>query len=426
MASKELERAVRVRVSRALETFRVVAIVGPRQSGKTTLARSFAGPTRKLVSLDDLSVLSAARRDPTGFVRSLPVPVIIDEFQRAPDILLAIKHEVDSRRAPGMYLLTGSAEPSAIGQVRETLAGRIALVVLGGLTWAEVAGNPEWNPLERLTSLRSAREVLEVFGGSAQVTPLDELVNAGGFPEPVLHLSEDQRALWFDEFSRTYLERDVPQFVRLDDVYPFLRFVRAMAASTGTILNLAEVARDVGVSHNTADRWNSVLQSTFLVQELKPYWRNVRKRLAKAPKIHFLDTGLAMSLSGVNNLQQARRLNAAGAVVETWAFQMLRAFAALLPQRAALHTFRTVDQTECDVVLETSQGLFPIEVKSGLTVTHADAKGAQTFLDLFPAEAPFGIVLHAGTTAVPLSEKVVALPMASLFRGEGGPLAHVV
>lgn len=418
MRTAELERSAAIQVAEALAAFRVVAIVGPRQVGKTTVARSVTGPARTFVSFDDLGALSSARADPDGFVRGLALPVTIDEFQRVPEILLAIKHEVDRVRRPGSFLLTGSAEPRAVGDLRETLAGRMALITLGGLTWAERRGQHQWNPLDAMLETSSVRDILSLFPGTWPDTPIDELVTAGGFPEPVLHLAPTQRSAWHEQFARTYLERDVPAFVRLDDISGFIRFVRTVAASSGTLLNVADLARDVGVAHNTADRWRSVLESTFLLHTVEPYWRNVRKRLAKAPKIHFADTGLALSLAGVGDLANARRLGSAGAFIESWVWQHLHVFSSMSASKPKIHTFRTVNQDECDFVLASNDRLLPIEVKGGATVRPDDARGAEMVLDLFAPDAKVGVILYAGNTAFPLTKRIAAVPMAAML---GGP-----
>lgn len=414
-------RSAEAIVRTALRTFRVVCIVGPRQAGKTTLAKlvgSGAHP-RTYVTFDDLAALTAARADPQGFVRTLSLPVTIDEIQRAPDVLLAIKRQVDEGPARGAFLLTGSAEPAAVQQVRETLAGRIALVPLRPLTWPERLKRPDWNPLVVLARCRNARAVAAAFASSPYpATHLEREVLHGGFPEPVLRLQPRQRVAWFEQYTRTYLERDVALLMRAGNFATFLRLVHLAASATGTALNIADLARDAAVSHDTANRWLAVMRATFLADTLPPYWRNVRKRLTKTPKLHFVDTGLAAHLLDLHSWPQAKRLNLAGALTESWVHHHLRVFAGLAPRAPSLYFFRTTAGEECDFVVVADR-LLPIEVKMTETPSPRDVAGVRTFLDLFARQAPFGLLLYPGTQVLPLADRVLALPMSAFFTGTG-------
>jgi uncharacterized protein len=419
--SVSLERSAEKQVISALQSFRVVAVVGPRQAGKTTLARIIGErkPLRTFVTLDDLGALAAARADPHGFIRGLRLPVTIDEVQRAPDLLVAIKREVDQSRTAGNFLLTGSADPHAVAAVRETLAGRMAMIPLRPLTWSERVAHPHWNPVPLLLDCRSARDAAALFPTSAPDTDLGEEVPLGGFPEPALHLRPDARSAWHDEFVRTYIERDVPLLVRPDDIAAFLRLVRVAASATGSLLNISDFARDAGVAHDTARRWLSVLQSTFLTDLLPPYWRNVRKRLVKTPKLHFVDTALAMSLLGLEDWNATVPLGLSGALTESWVHHHLRVHLATAGRRLSLHFFRSAAGEECDFVIESGRQLIPIEVKASSTVAERDARGVRAFRNLFPREAPFGLILYPGSHAFPAAEGVLAVPMAAFLRGEG-------
>ncbi|MBI2931691.1 MAG: ATP-binding protein [Planctomycetes bacterium] len=411
-----LRRSAEVPVRRALKTFRAVLIAGPRQAGKTTLAR-LVGEGRQFVNLDDLSILSAARTDPQGFVRNLRVPVTIDEIQRVPDLLLPIKQVVDEHPQAGSFLLTGSADPLSMRGVHETLAGRLAVITLRPLTWAERSHRPEWNPLTTLSRCSTAAAVVKAFPATdVPQARLEREVPLGGFPEPVLRFDERQRAQWHEQFARLYLERDVPLFVRPDDIAGFLRFVRLVASISGGILNLAHLARDAQMSHDTARRWLSVLQSTFLAQTLRPYWRNVRKRLTKAPKLHFADTGLAAHLLGLRDWRQAEHLNLAGALTESWVHHHLDVFRACAEVRMDLHYFHTAAGDECDFVVEADR-LIPIEVKTTQTPSPKDSAGLRVFLDLLPRHAPFGVLLYPGTRVFPAADRVVAIPMSAFLCG---------
>ena len=197
--------------------------------------------------------------------------------------------------------------------MKETLAGRIALLDLYPLTWAERQGRADWNPLALALSCPDLRGLAQRLPVNAPATRLAEEVPLGGFPEPVLHLLPEDRPAWHAQYVRTYVERDVPAFVRPDDLSAFLRFVRLAVSATAGLLNMADLARDAGVSHDTARRWLSVLQSTYLVHLLRPFWRNLRKRLVKSPKLHVVDCGLTMAMLGVAKLAGRRAPGFGGA-----------------------------------------------------------------------------------------------------------------
>ncbi len=411
----QLARFARDAVARALDVFRVVALTGPRQSGKTTLVRELSDHGgRSFVSLDDLTALDSALRDPRSFVDGLSVPATIDEIQRAPDLLLEIKRRVDRDRRRGAFLLTGSSDPLTAGKLRDSLAGRMALLSLRPLAFAEQAGQPLRSPLDRLDELASVEELASHLGGSSH-EPLDiaSLVLAGGYPEAVLDISPASRPLWFEHYTRTYLERDVPNLVRTDDPANFLRFVRLIAANTAQVVNQSRLASDLGVTSDTVRRWLGVLERSYVAQPLLPFWRNVRKRLTKAPKVHFIDSGLAAHLAGIRSWPQAVEQNAAGHLLETWVHHQLQVYISASPTPPQLHFFRSARGEECDFVVDGSWPL-PIEVKSSRTLRAHDAAGVVAFLSTFRS-ARFGLVLYPGEELVPLAERVAAVPMRSFF-----------
>jgi predicted AAA+ superfamily ATPase len=406
-------RTIAAWLERLVREFPVTTVTGLRQSGKTTLVRSLPG--RTYVTLDDLGALEAARRDPAGFVAGLPRPVTIDEAQRVPELLLPIKREVDSRRRPGQFLLTGSARIELKRGVQETLAGRGAIARLRPMTWSEAAGRAEWNAVDELFQRKSAAAVLERFARGAALEGARVL--RGGLPVALLGRNAGARVRWLEQYRAAYVERDVPPLVQLDDLPSFLRYLGLAAARTAQLMNYSAIGRDAGVATDTSVRWMGVLEATFLADELPPYFRNVGKRLVKSPRLHLGDVGVAAELCGVRTWPDALRFNLAGPFLETLVAQHLFAFAETAAQATRVFHWRTHAGAEVDFVLERGSRLLPVEVKLTSTPGPSDARGVRAFRETFPEAAQFGVVLHAGENAIPLADGVVAVPLSIFLAG---------
>jgi len=415
---KTLARHLEPRVREMLDLFPVVVLEGSRQVGKSTLANTLF-PDRKQISLDDLTVLAQARQDPQGFLRQLPRPVTLDEVQRVPELLLAIKEIVDKDRKPGSFLLTGSAHLSTFQKVRESLAGRVGLARVRPLTAAELAGKADWNPLAKLDDCKDVADALKAF--PAGVFPhLGDRILAGGFPESAHRLKAKQRPLWFEQYRMSYMERDVPELVHVADVPAFLRFTMLCAATTAQLLNLTRIARDVGASVDTMRRWLGVLEATCLVERLTPYWKSSRSRLVRTPKLHICDAGLAAHLMGIGDWKSAQARGVDGLLQETWVHAQVRAFAAALSGHTDLHYFRVQQGPEVDLVLSRDGRLIPIEVKCAATLRPEDASGLKAFRALCGKESPFGILLYGGEQTVPFGDGITAVPLRGFLEGPGG------
>jgi predicted AAA+ superfamily ATPase len=400
-------------VRRALEQFRVVGIVGSRQVGKSTLAQTIPG--HHFVTLDDLGALSAAQADPRGFVAGLPLPATIDEIQRVPQLLLAIKEVVDRRRRPGMFLVTGSSRLDTLQGLRDSLAGRMALLTLRPMTFLELLRKPDLSPVDRLFDCVDGRAAARLFAALAPARISHDCFLAGGFPEPALHLDGEGRRSWFREYRKSYIERDVPALLRVEEVPALVRFLDACAATTAQLLNTTDLARDTGVSVDTARRWLGVLEATFVAERRAPYWKNIRKRLVKSPKLFLCDSGLAASLVGMEKWPGPGERGAAGHILETWVHAQLAAHAELASSPTTLHFYRTHSQVEVDFVLVRSGELIGIEVKHGATVERGDADGIEAMKEQFPKAFRFGVVLYLGDSVIPLSAHSVAVPLGRFF-----------
>jgi hypothetical protein len=363
-------RALAATLRRAASTFPAAIVTGARQSGKTTLLRHEFGWTHRYVSLERPDVRARAAADPVGFLDDNPAPLILDEVQYAPDLLHYVKERIDEDRRAGRWLMTGSQSFPLMRGLRQTLAGRVAVLSLDPFATFEIVGDPPAS-LDALLA-----RVFDETPGPSHATPPDlaTWLLRGGYPEPCLDGAVD-RQVWFSSYVQTYLERDVRDLLRVGDLGAFSRFVQLVAARTGNLLNLSELGREAGVTGPTAKQWLSVLETSQVVHLLSPFHRNLGKRIRKSPKLHVVDVGLASFLLGLHSAEALLQGPALGALVETavvaeWA-KALRSLG--LPP--AIHFWRSSAGEEVDVVLEHDGRLYGIEVKATATPTphHAEA-----------------------------------------------------
>lgn len=402
-----LARTLETPLRRAAREFPVVMVTGPRQSGKTTTLRHLFGKTHRYVSLEPPDTRAAAEADPRGFLDLLGPRLILDEVQYAPGLLPYIKERVDARRSTrGQYILTGSQNLALHHRVTESLAGRAAVLRLLPLTGREMAHRPRTAlPWERTSRMHHGPPL-------AALTLWNRLLR-GGYPELFTEPRRDP-VLWHASYVQTYLERDVRSLRQVGDLTQFQMFLRALAARSGQLLNLADVSRDLGVALNTAKAWLSVLEATDQVFVLRPYHANLGKRLVKTPKVYFTDTGTLCYLVGLRDVEHARSGPQGGALFET---AVLSEIVKSLTHRgtpASVYFWRTATGNEVDLLVETNGRLIPIEVKLSATPRPAMASGIAALRRDLGARAAKGYVVHPGHELLPLGPDALALPYGFL------------
>lgn len=390
---KLIKRALESTILDISKQFPVVMLTGARQVGKTTLLKML-DPSRRFITLDDPIVRKLAVSDPALFLQTYQPPVIIDEFQYAPQLLEHIKLTVDARpEEMGLYWLTGSQQFQLMKNVGESLAGRVGILSLGGIVQSEELSRK---------SLDKADDAMAIF----------QRIQRGSYPALVSGRVKDVQ-VFYGSYVKTYIERDVREITKIADELQFLQFLKVIAARTANLLNLSEVARDVGISQPTARAWLSILESCGLVYLLRPYSANITSRIVKTPKVYFMDTGLCSYLTGWTSAQTLASGAMSGAMLETFVVsEIIRKFWNS-GREAPVWFYRDKAGTEIDLLVEQDGVLNPIEIKKSASPSLKDVKA-------FAKVASEGVKLGNGTlvclveSPVPLSRNIQVLPVGRL------------
>ena len=406
MYPRFIERQVR----ESLADTRVVLLCGPRQSGKTTLAQRIAGEAFPFFTLDDATTLDAALSDPVGFLRGLD-RAVIDEIQRAPELILAIKVAVDSDPRPGRFLLTGSADLMTLPRVADSLAGRMGIVRLLPLAQAELrgAGPPSFLDMAFAGEIPAFRA--PAAGGS-----LVETVLAGGYPEALTRSGWRRRQSWHLDYVEAVVQRDVRDIARIDRLASMPRLLRVVAEQSGQLVNYSGFGAPLGMNHVTTRKYLDILESLFLVCTLSPWYSNTLKRLTKSPKLHFLDAGLLAALRGHTPDRLRRDRTPFGPLLETFVLGELLKLATWTDDRYAFSHFRNKQRNEVDIVIENGRGeIVGIEVKASATVSTKDFSGLRHLAADAGERFVMGLILYDHESSVAFGPRMAAVPVQALW-----------
>ena len=398
-------------IREALADTPVVCVLGPRQCGKTTLVQQLA-PDRAYVSLDEQNYRQTALADPAGFVASLPDDVTLDEVQRAPALLPAIKRAVDQDRRPGRFVLTGSANLLLVPTVTESLAGRMEMAQLHPLTESEKACAPGHFLSDLLNGAIKS-------GIRPDATPegpsLPDRLVAGGYPEPLTRTPVRSRQ-WHRQYLRSIIDRDVQDVARVRDAHELARLLELLALRSAGLLNTSNLANTLGLHRSTVDHYVAVLERLFLVRRLPAWRRNPAKRLIRTPKVHLLDTGLAATLADLTAYDWLGRRDRMGHLLASFVVQQLIAQATWTEPDLRFWHYRDKDRVEVDVVITRGEKTWGIEVKAARGITSGDGKGLVRLAARCGEDFESGVLLYAGRDRLPLADKrILAVPLSELW-----------
>jgi uncharacterized protein len=408
--SAVVPRLISSRLEEAMADTPAVLLAGPRQAGKTTLVKEIARQQglRYLTMDEELNRL-AAQEDPVGMVRAMD-RIVIDEIQRSPQLLLAIKKTIDEDRRPGRFLLTGSANLMALPSIADSLAGRMETLLLLPLSQSELGLEPA-NWVDHIFSGRLLSAKLPSVGNE-----LVERVLKGGFPEPVFRETARRRLAWARQYVDALILRDVQDIASIDKVDQLGRFLRALASTAGQICNYARLGARVGLDGKTAARYISVFEQMYLLKRTEPWATNRLSRITKAPKLQFIDSGLLASLLGLTEVKAHEEKILFGSVLETFVYSELLKHATTSAEDYRIMHYRDAEKVEVDFVIENARGqIIGVEVKSSATVKGLDLQGLKKLAGLAGRSFRAGVLLYDGEDTQALGENLWAAPLSSLW-----------
>jgi predicted AAA+ superfamily ATPase len=411
MRRRNIEPALRA----ALGDSPVVLVHGARQTGKTTLVQAVAdaSPARRYLTLDDASVLAAAKGDPDGFISGLDGSVVLDEIQRAPELFRAIKASVDRQRKPGRFLLTGSANVLALPKLAESLAGRMEIIPLQPFSQGELEGVCE----SFIDEAFAKRRITPRSASRKGMADLIDRALAGGYPEVVSRKDQSRRSAWFGSYLTTILQRDVRDIANIEALQALPRMLALLASRAGTLLNFADLARSLSIPQTTLKRYFALLEATFLVMNLPAWSTSLGQRIVKSPKLFLNDTGLMSHLLGLDRDRLGAESTMLGPLLENFIVLEVMKQASWSDAMPRLFHFRTPPGREVDIVLEDRAGrIVGVDVRSSASVEPDSFKGLQTLAEMAGEKFLRGVVLYTGGETVPFASNMTAMPIAALWQ----------
>lgn len=405
------KRYINTSISTALKDTPAVIVVGPRQSGKTTLIKGFVSNEWSYVTLDDMNQLQFAKDDPVGFIRNFTARyVVIDEVQRVPELMLPLKQAIDEDRLPGRFLLSGSANAMALPRVADSLAGRLEVINLFPLSECEIQNKAPTFFLKLLNSEVPQSKNIRVR------EVLIEKVSKGGFPEALERASESRRMAWFQQYIISIIQKDLNELADIEHLNVMFKLIQIFSNQVAQLIDYTHVAQQLGLPRQTVKRYLQLLKQLFIFQELPAWHNDQNKRLIKTPKMHIIDSGLLCGLKRISNkkLQVDRQLF--GYLLENYIFCELQKMASWLEEPLYFYHYRDKDKVEVDMVIETLSGeVIGIEVKAGATIDKTDFQGLVRLKNSAGDKFKVGILLYDADHTNQFESRIYSAPIGSIW-----------
>ena len=410
---KYITRHLEQKIKEYINQFPVVVLTGARQAGKSTLLKHiFQAKGWEYVNFDQRGVLERVKSDPDLFVKDISSNIIIDEAQKAPELFHSIKWRIDEG-LKYKIILSGSANFQLLHRVTETLAGRVGVLELFPLSL-----NEKYKHINILGLLFSSEDIEKISDKIKNCKSMkDEYIFQhilwGGYPRLLEYKNSEQKLNWFENYRTTYIERDLRDLTQVADISDFQRFYQMLAFQIGNILNLSNIANDIGITVPTCKKYLQILEASYQYFLLKPYHINIHKRLIKSPKVYSLDTGLCNFFLGNNSIKQLKESGKFGSIFENCIISELMKQNSLLPRRNNMYFWRTSNGAEIDLIIEKGQDLIPIEIKSNVKISDVSIRGLVDFMKLkITKRVLFGVVFYRGDKIFRLSDKILAIPVS--------------
>lgn len=404
-------RLIASKLAEILADTPVVCLLGPRQVGKTTLARHYC-PEHSYINFDDSSLLAAAKQDPSGFIQALPEYVVLDEVQRVPELLPAIKASVDANRKPGRFLLTGSANLLLLPGAQESLAGRMEVVNLLPLTEQEIQGGTNTFLHRLLTNNITA----SIQGEQKVISEIADVVCRGGYPEPIAR-TPNRAKQWHRQYINAIIQRDVKDIAAIRDEAEMFKLFEMLAYRTATLLNVSNLANELQMRRETVEKYLTILERLYLVHRLPAWHKNDSNRLIKAPKIHLVDSGLAATFCNLQANQWNDFSNDFGPILETFVTQQLLTQSTWLDVDLRFSHYRDKDQVEVDLVIEQGKKIWGIEVKKAASFQQKDGAGLNRLAAQAGKQFQGGVLFYSGNNTLPVATpNCFAVPINELWK----------
>lgn len=405
-------RLIENKIQLALTDTPVVFLMGPRQAGKTTIAKHLGNENWMYLSFDDVEQMLFVKADPVGFIRNLPADksIALDEIQRLPELFISIKQSVDENRRPGRFLLTGSANALLLPTLADSLAGRMELIKINTLSESEIINKP-------VTFLP------QLLQGKAPTTNdirvrhyLIERIVKGCYPEPIQRQNEQRVAAWYNNYIQTLIQKDIRDLGHIEHHSTMTKLIEVLMLYSGKLLNFSELSAKVGLNRVTTQKYVNLLEQLFLIDPLPAWHANQYKRLIKTSKVHIVDTGLICAMRDINQAYLANNPDILGALLETFVVNEIKKQANFLNDRLKFYHYRDKDKVEVDLIIENSLGeLIAIEIKASSTIVQHDLTGLKKFANIAQDKLKIGILLYDGDHTSAFGDKLFAVPIAALW-----------